>query len=223
MNVAKPEYRSNAFGFLHALDISGGLASTLLALLFTLVFHFRVSFIIFLSVIPLFISTLLLFFIKRDKIYVDKPQSLNITNKAYDRQNKLLFIALLVSATFYGFSFYKLGFPILTAALSHNYNYSLGILTYAVYLGVAAFSGYLLGSSKLKPIRALWMLGYLPSALASLFIGLSIVFHYQYLAFYLFVAGLGLGMGAVETYEPIATSQLVHSSTLSTGGYSIFL
>lgn len=217
VNVSKPEYRSNVFGFLHALDIGGGLASTLLALLFVIAFHFKISFIIFLSAVPLLISTFLLIFIKRDSIYLDKPQPLNEKAKSYDHQNKILFIALLVSATFYGFSFYNLGFPILTAALGHNYNYSLGILTYAIYLGVSAFSGYLLGSTKLKPIRALWALGYLPSALASLLIGLSVIFHYPSLAFYLFVAGLGLGMGAVETYEPTATSQLVHSSTLSAG------
>lgn len=217
VNVSKPEYRSNAFGFLHALDIGGGLASTLLALLFVISFHFKISFIIFLSAIPLLISTLLLVLIKRDKIYLDKPQPLNENTKTQDHRNKILFIALLVSATFYGFSFYNLGFPILTAALSHKYDYSLGILTYAVYLGISAFSGYLLGTTKLKPIRALWSLGYLPSAVASLLIGLSVVLHYPSLAFYLFVAGLGLGMGAVETYEPTATSQLVHSSTLSAG------
>ncbi len=217
VTVSKPEYRSNIFGFLHALDIGGGLASTLLALIFVLALHLPIRFIILLSAIPLFVSTALLFFIKRNKTYSDETQPLHVTTATGNHRNNVLFTALLFSAVLYGFSFYNLGFPILTAALAHQYNYSWGILTYAVYLGISAISGYALGSTRLKPVRALWTLGYLPSALSSLLIGLSVLFHFPSLVFYLFIAGLGLGMGAVETYEPTAISLFVHPKTLSSG------
>ncbi len=217
VNVSDPNYRSNVFGLLHALDIGGGMISIAIALLLVIVFHFSISLIILLSAIPLLISTLLLILVKRNKNYITVAKEKVKASVQKEKRNNVLFIALLVSATFYGFSFYNLGFPILTAALSHNYNYVLGILTYGIYLGVSAISGYVLGAQNLTPIRALWSLGYVPSALASLLIGLSILFHYTTFAFYIFIAGLGLGMGAVETYEPTATSQLVRSTNLSSG------
>ena len=217
VTVSKPEYRSNVFGLLHALDIGGGMISVIFALVFIWLFHLHISLIILLSAIPLSISTFLLMLVKRDKDYTDKSKIKVTASARHEQRNKVLFIALLASATFYGFSFYNLGFPILTAALSHNYNYALGILTYGIYLGVSAISGYVLGARKIQPIRALWALGYLPSSLASLLVGFSILFHYPTLAFYVFIAGLGLGMGAVETFEPTATSMLVKSSDLSSG------
>ncbi len=217
VNVSDPQYRSHVFGLLHALDIGGGMVSIVIALILVLIFRLPISLIILLSAIPLLISTVLLILVKRDKVYSNKANESIKTKTKIDRRNKLLFTALLISATFYGFSFYNLGFPILTAALSNNYNYILGILTYGIYLGVSAISGYILGTQKLKPIRALWTLGYMPSAISSLLIGFSVLFHYPTLAFYIFIAGLGLGMGAVETYEPTAASQLVHYSNLSSG------
>jgi len=78
-------------------------------------------------------------------------------------------------------------------------------------------SGYVFGSRRLRALRSLWALGYLPSAIASLLISASIFFHLPELGFYLFLAGLGMGMGAVETFEPTAASLLVQSGRLSTG------
>jgi MFS family permease len=220
VDVSPSDSRSRVFGFLHALDIGGGIFSALLALFFLLFLHLPIGTIILLSAAPLLISSLLLFFIKRDTLYpIDQPNQgkSQSAEKAEAAQKRKLFLALLVSATFYGFSFYNAGFPVLSAAISHKSGYALGLIAYIVYLGISAISGYALGSRKLRPIRALWGLGYLPSALASLLIGASIFFHLPYLAFYIFVAGLGLGMGAVETFEPTATSFLVKSSNLSRG------
>ncbi len=101
--------------------------------------------------------------------------------------------------------------------MSHNSGYVLGLLAYLIYLGVSAIIGYALGSRKLRPILALWLLGYLPSAIASLLIGVSVEMNLPSLAFYLFVAGLGLGMGVVETFEPVAVSVLVKPENLSGG------
>jgi hypothetical protein len=81
-------------------------------------------------------------------------------------------------------------------------------------------AGYVLGGGRVSSLTALWLLGYLPSALGSGLVGGSALFHVNELAFYLFIAVLGFGMGAVETFEPTLVSSLVGSTTLSRGmGY----
>ncbi len=217
VEVSAPEHRSKIFGFMHVMDIGGGM----LAALFTLLLLFLkvpISTILLLTSIPLLISTSVLFFVSQEKKYV-------VTSVATDQQAKSekkhvlvsgTFIALLVAATLYGFSFYNLGFPILTVAKEAKSAIG-GVLTYAVYLGVSAISGYLLGSTRLKPLKALWEFGYLPSAFASLAIGITYLFHLSIPIYYVAVAVLGAGMGAVETYEPTLTSTLMDSQRLSTG------
>lgn len=223
VNVSPQMFRARVFGFLHMLDIAGGMLSAFLALYFVFL-QIPIGTIILFALFPLLVSSILLFFIRRSKLYIDENAEDTIKNAGQktnvQKINYRIFIALLIAATFYGFSFYNLGFPILTAAIAKAHvttGFELGILTYAIYLGVSAFSGYLLSAVKIKPLRSLWSLGYLPSALASLLIGLSVLFHLSNLAFYLFVAVLGVGMGAVETFEPTLASALVGSSTLSRG------
>ena len=88
---------------------------------------------------------------------------------------------------------------------------------YVIYLGISAASGYVLGTGRHSALRSVWLLGYLPSALGSGLIGLGVLLHMNALALYLSVGVLGLGMGAVETFEPTLVSSLVGSSTLSRG------
>lgn len=223
VQVSPHEYRARVFGFLHALDIAGGMLSALLALLF-LALHIPISIIILFSILPLLISSAMLLPVKRNRLYLDDPASQDEDAQARhttQQRNQVVFVALLAAATLYGFSFYNLGFPILTAATSvghaSNASYLLGVLTYAIYLGVSAISGYVLGSAKVRPLHSLWLLGYLPSALASLLLGVSYAFHLPVVALYVCVAVLGSGMGAVETFEPTLTSLLVRSADLSQG------
>lgn len=221
VQVSRREYRAKVFGFLHLLDVAGGMLSALFALLF-LALHLPIGIIILFSVVPLLISSAVLLPVKRTELYLDAPLTgTEQERQATHRRNQAVFIALLASATLYGFSFYNLGYPILTAAtVTGKQSYSsflYGVLTYAIYLGVSAISGYALGSAKVRPLRSLWLLGYLPSALASLLIGISYTFHLPIVAFYGFVAVLGMGMGAAETFEPTLTSLLIRSSDLSSG------
>lgn len=223
VDVSPHKFRARVFGFLHMLDIAGGMLSAFTALFFVWL-GIPIGTIILFSLLPLLFSSLLLFFIKRDKLYTDEDTEDSLREEELrmrtEKMNKAIFTAMLVAATFYGFSFYNLGFPILTAAYSGVHltaGFELGILTYAIYLGFSAFSGYLLSAVKMKPLRTLWSLGYFPSALASLLIGLTVLFHLQNIAFYLFVAILGAGMGAVETFEPTLTSTLIASPALSSG------
>jgi Major Facilitator Superfamily len=222
VNVTAPHERGMAFGVLHALDVAGGMFSALLALLL-ISLHVPIGIIMLCAAIPLVISTCILFPVERTFLYPDETlmqeQRADIASGMSDHA---LLIVLLTAATFYGFSFYNLGFPILTGtngSISTS-GYELGVLAFVVYLGLSAISGYVLGASRGSALRSLWLLGYLPSAIGSGLIGLSVLFHMNALAFYLFVAILGAGMGAVETFEPTLVSSLVGSATLSRGmGY----
>lgn len=219
VHVTPKEHRGYAFGVLHALDISGGMLSALVVLALLTV-YVPIGSIILYAAAPLIISTILLFFVRRTTLYQEEsplPQHSGGTRST--KTDRTLFAFLLGAATLYGFSFYNLGFPILTATGGHatTSGYELGVLAFVVYLGISAVSGYALGAMKLSPLRALWLIGYLPSALGSGLIALSILLHLNQLAFYLFIAVLGLGMGAVETFEPTLVSSLAPSATLSRG------
>jgi Major Facilitator Superfamily len=207
VNVTHPRERGMAFGFQHALDIGGGMLSALAALVF-LSLRIHIGTIMSYAVLPLVISTVLLFAVQRAELFhAETPR----TTEARDPGERVLLIALLVSATFYGFSFYNLGFPILTVTAGHSTTagYESGVLAFLIYLGVSALSGYTLGAGRFPLVRSLWLMGYLPSALGSGLIGLSELLHLPTAAFYLSVAVLGSGMGAVETFEPTLVSSVV--------------
>jgi MFS family permease len=216
VNVTPPQERAMAFGVLHVLDIGGGMLSALAALLF-LSLRIPVGVIILSAVLPLAISTVLLVFVQRTRLYhLETPRT---PAAGHDPGGRALMIGLLISATLYGFSFYDLGFPILTATGGHatTAGYESGVLACVIYLGISAVSGYALGASRLSPVRSLWLAGYLPSAMGSGLIGVSELMHLHAAAFYLSVAALGFGMGGVETFEPTLVSSVVGHTRLSRG------
>lgn len=216
VNVTRPEERGMAFGFLHALDIGGGMLSALAALLF-LWAGGAIGTIMLFAVLPLLVSTGLLFFVRRTELYpTETPRA---ATGPRDPGGRVLLVALLVSATLYGFSFYNLGFPILSATGGHATRaaYEYGVLAFMIYLGVSAVSGYALGAGRLSAVRAVWLFGYLPSALGSGLIGLSELLQLHAAAFYLSVAVLGFGMGGVETFEPTLVSSIVGHTRLARG------
>lgn len=220
VHVTPKEHRGFVFGVHHALDIGGGILSALLTLLL-LALHTPIGTIILYAIAPLALSTAVLFFVRRTTLYEEESP---LPERGGDggspqQADRTLFVFLLVASTLYGFSFYNLGFPILTATggSATTGGYELGVLAFVVYLAVSAVSGYVLGAMKLSPLRSLWLAGYLPSALGSGLIALSVVLNLNELAFYLCVAVLGLGMGAVETFEPTLVSSLVASTSLSKG------
>jgi len=219
VHVTPPSGRGFSFGFLHALDVGGGVLSGLFALLF-IALHIPIGVIVLYAAVPLVISTALLFFVRRTTLYPEEsPLQGRPESVASPDADRTLFRFLLISAILYGFSFYNLGFPTITATRGSatTVGYELGVLAFITYLGVSAVSGYILGALKLSPLRSLWLAGYLPSAIGSGLIALSVALQMNELAFYLFVAVLGLGMGAVETFEPTLVSSLVGSTTLSRG------
>ena len=215
-HVTPKEHRGYTFGVLHALDIGGGMLSALVAL-GALWLKVPVAAVMLWAIAPLVVSTLLLLFVRRSEVYCGQTPE-GATAGARRMPPRTVLVALLISATLYGFSFYNLGFPIVTATEAHvAARYEWGVLAYVVYLGVSALSGYALGARRGSSARSLWLLGYLPSALGSGLIGLSVSGHMQTLAFYLAVAVLGFGMGAVETFEPTLVSSLVSHTRLGRG------
>lgn len=215
VSATPPQERSRAFGTLHALDIGGGMLSALLAL-GALWMKIPIATVMLWAVVPLLASTVLLLLVRREEVYGQQTPGAPSAHARVPRQTVLL--ALLVSATLYGFSFYNLGFPIVTATAEHAASrYEWGVLAYVVYLGVSALTGYVLGTRRTSSGRAVWLFGYLPSALGSGLIGLTVAWHLQPAAIYLAVAVLGFGMGAVETFEPTLVSSLVSHTRLGRG------
>lgn len=217
--VTQSDYRTKVFGFLHVLDIGGGMLSIIAAIIL-LLFHVSVGHIIAFAAIPLSISTLVLLPVGKSKLYPVEETSKENENAQdaarYRKRQRRMFIAILAAASLYGFSFYNLGFPVLSATTISKAMVA-GLATYGLYLGISAISGWLLGLANMKGLRPLWQWGFLPSSLASFVIAINAFFQGGALAFYPGVAILGLGMGAVETYEPALAASLRTTKNISAG------
>ena len=234
VEVSNPNYRSKIFGFLHALDVGGGMIAVIYSVILVLL-HVPFREIILLTMIPLFVSSISLGLASTrvHELFAltqgNMPKGEKTSDSESDENNKgraltegvsndnFVYRAILLSATFFGFSYYALGFPIVTVAQSQG-SAIAGVITFGIYLGVSALAGFSLGSLRGKrPFRTLWSFGYTLAAISSLVIGISFAFHYELIMYYLGAAGLGFAIGSVETFEPVMISSLVKSSKLSSG------
>ena len=222
VEVSDPSRRSKVFGFLHALDVGGGMIAVTYSIVLVLG-GTPLREIVLITAVPLLVSslTLALAGTRPHAAYAGAAAAMAeapaAKDEPQDRVNRFVFRWLLVAATLFGFSYYALGFPVLTVAQSQG-SMALGILTFGIYLGVSAGAGYLLGSVRGKrPFRTLWSLGYLVAAASSLVVGASYALHYGLGVYYLGAAGLGFATGSIETFEPVLTSTLVKSGRLSAG------
>jgi MFS family permease len=221
-DLTPPPVRSRVFGFLHALDVGGGLlAVTYSVVLFLLGVPLRE--IVLLTLIPLVVSTLVLLPVrpgphdKNPSIPAPAPTSRPAGGPDHPASPVPMFQGLLVAATLFGFSYYAFGFPVLTVSESTG-SIPLGMLTFGIYLGVSALAGYFLGRTRGKrPLRTLWSLGYLLAAVSSLGFALAYLTHSDLALFYLAAAGLGFATGSVETFEPVLVATWVKASSLSKG------
>ncbi len=222
VEVSDPAHRSRVFGFLHALDVGGGLVAVVYSIVLVLL-GAPLDDIVLVTAIPILFSSLALalaktkphpgFLAAGSEARKEVPRS----DESREKENRFVFRWLLVSATLFGFSYYALGFPIITVAQTQG-GAVFGIATFGVYLGVSAGAGYLLGSVRSRrPLRTLWTFGYLLAALSSLVIGASYALHYGLALYYLGAAGLGFATGSVETFEPVLTSTLTKAGKLSSG------
>ncbi len=222
VEVTDPQYRAKVFGFLHALDVGGGVLAVSYSVVLLLV-HVSFTDVLLVTILPLLISSLCLVLAKRPSPAGPATPPPRPTGSAAGQGDSVVvYRALLISATLFGFSFYSFGFPILTVAQSQSGSTlslasALAVVTFGVYLGLSALAGILLGARKLRPIRAIWSLGYLLAAFASLAIGALYLVGAAAPTFYIAAAGLGFATGSVETFEPTLISNLVASHRLSEG------
>jgi len=201
--VVDPAWRQDAFGLLHAIDVGGGMLSALGALVLVGSGALGIRGLFLLSAIPIALSSLLLALVsgRRPAPNGDEPAPAGDDGGRAERKAALRRQSVLAATVLYGFSAYSLGFPVLSLA-SHRGGLSSGFGGYALFLGVSAIAGYLIGRRRWPPLGSLALGGYGLSALASLGLALS-AGPVQSLALGLVsVAGLGVALGFIETIEP---------------------
>lgn len=207
--------RGQVFGFLHLLDIGGGMLSVVFVLVFI---YFGLSYqkILLLTVLPLIISTALLFPTSESGRQVKKVVAAVKTATKKVRISGSTYKGILAATALYGFSSYSLGFPILTIAKSSSP--VLGIASYGVYLGVSAITGYVIGTIwKKDQVKHLSIFGYVLSGLGTLFLGVGYLVNSGVWFFYLAVAILGFGLGVIETLEPTLISFIKSEKDIGKG------
>lgn len=221
VEISDRGYQPKIFGFLHALDVGGGLIAVSYSIILILS-GTPLDDIILVTAIPILVSSLMLalagtkphesFHRMQEEEVENEGSGDSIRN---DRNNSFAFRVILISATLFGFSYYALGFPIVTVAQSGG-GYEYGILTFGIYLGVSALAGFILGSMRgRKPLRTLWTLGYGLAGIGSLVIGLSYLLGSSLYVFYIGAALLGFSTGSVETFEPVLTTFLARTRQIS--------
>ncbi|MEM0097659.1 MAG: MFS transporter [Conexivisphaerales archaeon] len=190
--------RGRAFGFLNALDVGGGVASVLL-LLSLIYFGFHLRYILLLTAIPITVATILLVFVKERH---------GVKREIYEGSSgKGAYRGVLIATALYGFSFYSLGFPVLTIAQATGMDIP-AIASYGLFLLASALFGYFIGTKKLKLIPALGILGYLLSAIGTILLGISYLLHLGLLSLMLSVLIIGMAVGTIDTLEPNLITQV---------------
>ena len=205
---ANAENRSRAFGLLHGLDVGGGvIASVLLISLYLLGFPFSTIFLI--SIAPLIVSTLLIVATRptvREKDAAPKE----------GKEETMAMTGILIATALFGFSYYSIGFPILTAATTDSIAY--GLLVYPIFMSVSAAGGFMYSRLRTRrEIRQLGLFGYALAGAGALGILLVLVTRADIAFYYVSVAILGLGTSSVETYEPSIISRIAKGSVAGRG------
>lgn len=204
-----------AFGFLHALDIGGGMLS-ILSVLLLLGIGFHQNQVLLLAAIPISISIILLAMTKDIRKKQKNAAAKTPKERKDARINRNSFNGIIIATAVYGFSYYSLGFPILT--ITQSSNIMLGIGSYALYLGVSAVIGYLIGSMKgLDKIKTLGYLGYAISGVGTIMLSIGYYLHSSLPIYYFGIALMGFGFGVVETMEPTIISLVRKTIKLDEG------
>ncbi len=209
LNEAVPadEFRVRIFGFLHALDVGGAAAAAILVMIalkqgapFRLLFLF--------TIVPLVVSSLMLTRAttgRRPSIAHDRSAPSPATPKNAAPRHSAGAKAIFLSTALYGFTFYSIGFPVLTVAQKTGSNV-LGIAAFLVFQGFSAATGYLLarrlGGTLFRRFVNLGLYGYLSSALGAAVLILDIHYKLGTLEYLLGMAVLGFALGIIETLEP---------------------
>ena len=228
-SVSAP-HRGEAFGFLHALDVGGGMLAAAYALL--LVFG-GISYetILLLTIVPLVVSTLVLLRVTAGRVPPAPPPRAPAhpvplpTEKAgNDRaRESWVFWGIMVATVLYGFASFSIGFPVLTTARATR-SAALGILVFLVALGVSSLVGLLVGRFARRRVLLLALGGYLVAAGGSALFAAAAATQASLAAFLLAAGVLGAALGAVETFEPtlIATVSTPERTSRDLGSLTAF-
>ncbi|MCL5441820.1 MAG: MFS transporter [Candidatus Thermoplasmatota archaeon] len=197
------ENRSRAYGLLHGLDVGGGLIATVVFIaMISLGYQFRIIFLI--TAAPLIISTLLIAAVKMKPAEAAGQETGAVTN---DRA----FRGVIFASALFGFSYYSMGFPILTVATATG-SFALGAFTYTVFLAVSAATGFVMSRFRFRlEILPLGLLGYILAGIGALLFAITILDHMQTVVYYAAVMIIGIGSGFTEIFEPTIISKVSHS------------
>ncbi len=206
--VTEPNERSEAFGILHALDITGAvLAITYTAVLLYL--KFPIDYLLAITAIPLVISTLIL-----TMVNVGKARTRSRLSIAGLRVIHGFAWLIVLSTFFFGFSQYSFGFPVITTAEFTHEDY-LAVITYGIFLVASALFGYVFSKLRLNEYGGLAFLGYLLASLASL--GFALMAPLGALGLYPTAFVLGVAVAATEVFEPTIMSKLMPEESVGLG------
>ncbi|MEM3280138.1 MAG: MFS transporter [Candidatus Micrarchaeaceae archaeon] len=196
---ANSKNKGRVFGFLNALDVGGGVISvTMLIALVALGISLRSIFLI--TIVPLAISTLLLVKVKeRRRAKANGRVAKGATGKSIISSRA--YKGVIIATALYGFSYYSLGFPILTIAQTSGID-TLGFASYALFLATSAIFGYIIGTRKYRIIASLAFMGYILSAIGTIGIGLAYNFKFGVVPMFISVFVIGVALGVIDTLEP---------------------
>jgi MFS family permease len=190
--VPNEKDRSAAFGFLHALDVGGGALAGVYVLV-ALAHHVAFRWIFIATIVPLVRSTISLYRASTGSPPVsDKPTAKAAVDRLLPPPGAR---ALLVAAALYGFTYYSVGFLVLTVAQSGG-RLLAGIGAFLILQAVSATTGYLLGgrlgAGPAAQFGRLGLLGYLGAALGATILALASGEHLGLPVLFVGVAVIGI-------------------------------
>ncbi|MHB8262244.1 MAG: MFS transporter [Acidimicrobiales bacterium] len=198
------QHRTRAFGFLHSLDVAGGILAGAY-MLTSLAAGLPYRYVFLGTAIPLAISTLCLTITSTQlagKQDITKKEAHSTSQVSLPRNAT---VAILAATVLFGFSSYSIGFPVLTAAKG-SHDVTLGLFAFLVFNAVSSATGMTLvkyvGSTWHVRFRNLGLLGYIPAAAGATLLGVSAALKLPYIVMLLAIAILGVSLGIVETLEP---------------------
>ncbi len=211
--VTPPEQRTRAFALLSALDEAGGMVAAAIVVAL-LALRVPLGHIFLFAALPLLVSTAFLASVRAGGRPGGTPAAAR--PPVVPGTDLRLYRGIMVAACLFGFSAYSVGFPILTVAQGTKSD-ALGVLTYIVFQAAMVVSSLAMGTRKSAGAGTLGLAGYAVAAAASAGLGAAYARHAGVLGFYAAAAGLGLGMGVVETLEPAVLSRVTPASAACGG------
>ena len=206
--VPDEQHRSAAFGFLHALDVGGGALAGVYVLV-ALAAHVPFRWIFLATVVPLVISTLSL-----SRAHVGGRRTIQVEPASPGEASEPPAPGarpLLAAAALYGFTYYSVGYPVLTVAQGSGRLLD-GIGAFLVLQATSAGTGYLLGgrlgAGPTDQFARLGLLGYIGAAVGAAVLAVGYGEHLGLAVLFVGVAVIGFALGIVETLEPTAMSVL---------------